>query len=96
MAFGGSRGIRAPDLPRMKRLHWTNYAMLPRIFAHSATAFSGRWLCGCGSGLGGQDLGRDSDGADDDEDDVFHSIVFYDILTGFACTFSNIDITGTR
>ena len=26
---GGSGGIRAPDLPRMKRLHWTSYATLP-------------------------------------------------------------------
>ena len=27
--IGGSGGIRAPDLPRMKRLHWTSYATLP-------------------------------------------------------------------
>jgi len=66
--------------------------MLPRIFACAATAFSGRGRCGGGSGLGCQDLGRDSDDADDDEDDVFHSTVFYDIVTGFACTYSNIDI----
>ena len=52
LLIGGSGGIRAPDLPRMKRLHWTNYATLPLVTS-TTTAVPGlgfgRWLW---SGLG--------------------------------------------
>ena len=32
---GGSGWIRATDLPRMKRLHWTSYATLPCCYSHT-------------------------------------------------------------
>jgi hypothetical protein len=96
LLIGGSGGIRAPDLPRMKRLHWTHYATLPYFSSHAPQ------LQSCGGVIGWisrADVATVANNKKIENNKCMISPclhILYQKYQESACTCGNIDITGSR